>query len=311
MDASPPPPTPRPRLRRPALIAGAVATAAVLGGLVWWALASGDSGAEASAPPPTPSATATSAATPTPTPTPTPTGFAANTAGYDVTTLPQVNVFAVIPALAVDAEPFGAVTGESARPLGIGAPVWSDPADEPVAYLPRDFPFDGTTVPILERQEHWVQVLLVGRQSVPTQGDPSQVAGWMRDSDVEITSNPVEVRVDISERTVDIVRAGVAERIATDFAWGDEATPTPMGRSYIMTTRVVEEYWYTRGHPIVYLSVQSPTLDGFAGADVAVTAFHYHDDRSGAISNGCIRLGPEPIAALAELPEGTPVIISP
>lgn len=291
------------------MITGVVAVVAVLGGLVWWALASADSGVEASAPSSAPSVT--SSPEPTPTPTPMPAGFAANTAAYDVTTLPQVNVFAVIPALSVDAEPFGAVTGEVARPLGIGAPVWADPDGEPVAYLPREFPFDGTTAPILERQDHWVHVLLVGRQAVPTQGDPSQVTGWMRVSDVEITPNPIEVRVDISDRTVDIVRAGVAERIATDFAWGTEATPTPMGRSYIMTTRVVEEYWYTRGHPIVYLSVQSPTLDGFAGADVAVTAFHYHDERSGAISNGCIRLGPEPIAALAELPEGTPVVIAP
>ena len=84
-----------------------------------------------------------------------------------------------------------------------------------------------------------------------------------------------------------------------------------MGRAFIMLTRVVPEFQYTRGHPLVYLSVQSPTLDGFGGAAVAVTAFHYHDQRSGAISNGCIRVDPAAIDQLAQLPLGTPVIVRP
>ncbi len=78
-----------------------------------------------------------------------------------------------------------------------------------------------------------------------------------------------------------------------------------------MTKAVAPQFTYTRGNPIVYLSVQSPTLDGFDGANVAITAFHYHDWRSGQISNGCIRLDAAPIAKLAELPLGTPVYIRP
>ena len=264
----------------------------------------------ASAPPVvTPTRTATP--TPTPTPTPTATGFAANTTSYDVTTLPQVNVFAVIPGLPVDDAAFAPALPEQAVALGIGAPVWADPTGEPVAYLPREFAYDGTAVPVVEKQEHWVKVLLTGRQAVPSQGNPAQVAGWVRASDVQLAPADSSVVVSISGRTIDIVRAGVAERIATDFAWGGDRTPTPLGRSFIMTTRVVPEYGYTRGHPIVYLSVQSPTLDGFGGADVAVAAFHYHDDRSGPISNGCLRVDPTAIAKLAELPLGTPVIINP
>lgn len=263
-----------------------------------------------------PAATASPSTAPAPvvspsvTPSPTPTGYPSNTVAYDVGDLPEVSVFSVIPALEVDDEPQARTTGETARPL-TAAPVWADPTGEPVAYLPRDLEFDGTTVPIVERQENWVKVLLIGRQSVPSQGDPSQVSGWMRTHDVEIAESDVSVSVSIGARTVDIVRGGAATRIADDFGWGTEVTPTPVGRAYIMTTRVVPEYWYTRGHPIVYLSVQSPTLDGFGGASVAVTAFHYHDQRSGPVSNGCIRLGSEAIQALAELPYGTAVSIAP
>src|SRR5690606_5992422 len=115
----------------------------------------------------------------------------------------------------------------------------------------------------------------------------------------------------LTARTVDIVRDGVAERVASDFAWGADATPTPIGRSFIMMTRAVPELGYTRGHPLVYLSVQSPTLDDFGGSDAAVTAFHYHDQRTGAISNGCIRVDESVIARLAELPLGTGVHIRP
>ena len=267
----------------------------------------------ASAPMVTPTATATPTprSTPTPTGTATPTEFPANTEKYDLAALPQVNVFAVLPALPLDDDAFGAFEGELARALGNGAPVFADPTGQPVGYLAQEYQHDGTTVPIVEKQEYWVKVLLAGRQAVPSQGNPAQVAGWLRAQDLKTTPAAAVVEVSISARTIDIVRAGVPERVATDFGWGTAGTPTPLGRTFIMTSAVVPGYEYTRGHPIVYLGVQSPTMDGFGGADVAVTAFHYHDDRSGAISNGCIRVDPAAITRLAELPLGTPVVIRP
>ncbi|HWM15771.1 MAG TPA: L,D-transpeptidase family protein [Microbacterium sp.] len=264
----------------------------------------------ASAPAPVPSATA-EPTTVQPTAPPTPASIPANTTTYDAASLPLIDVFAVIPGLPVDDDPFGALTGEDARPLPAGAPVFADPVGEPVAYLPRDVLFDGTTAPIIERDANWVRVLLVGRQAIPSQGNPAQVTGWLRMQDIEITPLDAVVEVNLSARTIDIVRAGVPERIATDFGSGVADTPTPVGRSYIMTTRIEPSFGYTRGYPLVYLSVQSPTLDGFGGADVAVTAFHYHDERSGSISNGCVRVDPVAIEKLAQLPLGTPVVIHP
>jgi L,D-transpeptidase catalytic domain. len=230
---------------------------------------------------------------------------------YDLSALPQIDVFAVVPGLPVDDDPFGTFTGDAARATASAVPVFAAPGDEPIAALPRDFVFDGTTVPVVERQDHWLRVLLVGRQAVPSAGDPGQTSGWLRVQDVELQPVEATVEVSIAARTIDIVRAGERERVASDFAWGTDLTPTPIGRSFIMTTDVVPEYGYTRGNPIVYLSTQSPTLDGFGGADVAVTAFHYHDERSGPISNGCIRVDSQATARLAALPYGTPVVIVP
>jgi len=219
-------------------------------------------------------------------------------------------VFAVLPQLPVDSDPNGAFAGYTARAIDDLAPVWADPLGAPVAALPRDHRYGGTTVAVVEKQDDWVRVLLTGRQGVPSQGDPAQLTGWLRAADVTVTAIDTTVEVSLSERTIDVVRDGVAERIATDFASGADASPTPIGRAFIHLTEVTT-FDYARGHPIVYLSLQSPALDGFGGMDVAVTAFHYHDAHTGAISNGCIRLDEAAITALAGLPEGTGVVIRP
>jgi hypothetical protein len=212
-------------------------------------------------------------ATPDPTPTPTPTGFPANTGAYDALALPEANVFAVLAELPVDSDPDAPFSGYTARAIADAAPVWADPLGEPVAALPREHRYGGTTVAVVEQQENWVRVLLTGRQSIPSEGNPAQLTGWLRTSDVELGAIDTTVEVSVSARTIDIVRAGVPERIATDFASGAEESPTPIGRSFIHLTEVTS-FDYTRGHPIVYLSLQSPVLDGFGGTDVAVTAFH-------------------------------------
>ncbi|MGP3535123.1 L,D-transpeptidase family protein [Microbacterium sp. RD1] len=295
------------RRRRAPWIAMAIAAAIVVTGAVAVAVFA-DRGPGAVAPAPSPAPPSASA--PTPSATPTETGFPADTAEYPLDALPVVEVFAIIPALPVDADPYGPLTGEVARAAAERIPVFADPTGEPVATLPRDHFYEGTTVPIIERQQNWVHVLLTGRAAVPSTGSSAQLTGWVRAADVEVSPTDVTVETDLTARTVDIVRAdGTRERIADDFAWGTDATPTPRGRSFVMMVRAEPSLGYTRGHPLVYLSVQSPTLDGFGGTSVAVTAFHYHDTHSGPVSNGCLRLPAEAIDRLAQVPAGTPVVI--
>ena len=119
------------------------------------------------------------------------------------------------------------------------------------------------------------------------------------------------VEVHLEARSIVLVTTAGVERVVSDFAWGKTSTPTPAGRTFVMLTRVVPEFAYTEGHPLVYLGVQSPTLAGFDGGEVAVTAFHYYFERSGPNSFGCIYLDGPSVDRLALLPEGTPVIIHP
>jgi hypothetical protein len=219
-------------------------------------------------------------------------------------------VYSVIPALPVDDGVGGGFTGQLVSARSDLVPVFAAPGTPPVAALPRENRYGGTTVPVIQREQNWVRVLLSGREAVPSAGDPGQLTGWLRVQDVDATAATATVEVDIPARTIDIVHAdGARERVAADFAWGTDGTPTPRGRTFVMLTAVEPSFAYTRGHPLVYLGVQSPTLDGFGGASVAVTAFHYHDVRSGPISNGCLRLDAAAIDRLAQLPAGTPVVI--
>ncbi|MEN2741242.1 L,D-transpeptidase [Microbacterium sp. X-17] len=244
----------------------------------------------------------------TPSPSPTRAGPPANTKGYDLAGLPAVDVFAVIPALPVDADPTAPTTGLVATPAAAVVPVFADPTADPVATLASHQTYDGTTVPVVEKYADWVKVLLVGRETVPSNG---QVAGWIRMADVTLSPLDTHVEVSLSARTIDLVSASGSERIATDFGWGTPQTPTPVGRAFVMMTRTAPELGYTRGHPLVYLSTQSEALGDFGGAAVAVTAFHYHDEHSGDVSNGCLRVSADVIDRLAPLPEGTVVEIRP
>lgn len=257
-------------------------------------------------PDPSPSASAT--------PSPTPEGPAPNDTEYEAADYPSASVFGIHPDLPVDDKPEKDTLGLTAAPASSdGAPVFADPSGQPVAWLDEEDRYGGTAVPIVKQHDAWVKVLLVGRQALPGQGNASQLSGWLRVADVDIAENTMSVEVNLSERTIDIVEGtgsdASSETVATDFAWGTAATPTPTGRAFVMLSEVTS-LEYARGHPIVYLSQQSPTLAGFDGQDVAVTAFHYHDVRSGAISNGCLRVDAETIERLAELPAGTPVYIS-
>jgi hypothetical protein len=222
--------------------------------------------------------------------------------------LPLADVFTLIPALPVDDDPFGAPTGLLATPASATIPVFAEPGGAPVAALPAQLRWGGSTVPVVTKHENWVRVLLSGRQGTPPGGNPAQLTGWLRASDVVLAPADAHIEVSLSARTVTIVSGGATELVASDFGSGVAETPTPVGRTFIMHTEVMP-YAYTRGHPLVYLGVQSPTLAGFDGADTAVTAFHYHDAHSGIISNGCIRLDTGAIDRLAQLPAGTPVYI--
>lgn len=300
------------RRRRVTPLVSAVLVAVLLAvAVAWWLLR--EPASEAAAPQFTPSAQASPSPETEPTteatPEPAVVGFPVDANGYDLSALPALDARAVVPTLDVDSAPLEAPSNAVASPTGVAVPVFRAPGEAPVAQLRRDQQYDGSTVPVVEQQEHWLRVLLPARSGLPSQGVTGQQTGWVRAADVTVTASDHAVSVNLT--TGEIVVTGPDGQVTmAGFGYGTAATPTPVGRTYIMTMFTEPALTYTRGLPVVALAVQSPTLDGFSGQDVAVTAFHYHDARAGAISNGCIRVDEATIRALAALPLGTPVVIT-
>lgn len=263
--------------------------------------------------PVTHAASASPSRTPSRTPTATPTrkhvGPAANTTSYNVAGLPSIDVYSVNPRIPVDTNPGGPMTDLVAYAARPAIPVFASPSSAPVAKLEQAPKEGGAAVPVIAQYSDWVAVLLSGRHALPPSGNSHQTYGWLRRADVALTRNDTHIVITLSKHTIDLVKGATATRVSTDFAWGTTATPTPIGRTFVMEVAVNPALAYTRGHPIVYLATQSPTLVGFDGENVAVTAIHYYDVHSGPISNGCIRVDARAIDILNKVPAGTVVYI--
>lgn len=301
------------RMRRAITVGAAVVVAAgmaVAGTAMWRAAPHAPSAASSATASPSPKATTSS---PTPTPTPTRSGPPADTTSYDLASLPAIDVFSVNPRIPVDPDPGGKMTDLVARAARPAIPVFADPAGHPgappvaqLAQTPRE---SSGLFPVVSAYTDWVEVLLVGRQGVPPTGNAHQTIGWLRRADVQLSANDTHIVVSLSRHSIDIVKGTSTTHVTSDFAWGTPATPTPIGRTFVMEVAVNPALTYMRGHPAVYLATQSPTLPGFDGENVAVTAMHYYDVHSGAISNGCIRVDAQAIQTLDAVPPGSVVYI--
>ncbi len=199
----------------------------------------------------------------------------------------------IVATIAGDALPIYANPGDtqSAQVLD----KWSAAAFQPLTVIAIDSTeVDGAT---------WLNV------KVPVQ--PNGSTGWIRESDVTISSTTVQIHIYLDERELDVLD-GDEVLISHTVAIGTEATPTPLG-VYSVTDRL--EYPnpnHAYGSFALGLSGFSEVLDSFQGAPPQL-AIHGTDQPNliGArVSNGCIRLPNDVVVAVAEYAQlGTPVIV--
>jgi len=206
-------------------------------------------------------------------------------------------------------------------------PPASDTSLPPRAPLPRpDLPLDGRestgegwsfanpgpydppqpfTMLVEERRGDWVQV------HVPVR--PNGTVGWVRASDVEVSTVTHRLEIRLAERTL---RAWHGERLLleTPVVVGAPATRTPTGLFYV--TDVVPQAAPSGAYGPVALATDgySEMMDRFSRG-VPVIALHgtNRPDLLGRdVSNGCVRMPNDVVQRLAaELPLGTPVLIWP
>ncbi|NYI40707.1 L,D-transpeptidase [Demequina lutea] len=151
----------------------------------------------------------------------------------------------------------------------------------------------------------WYQVLLPGK--------PNGQTGWVRASDVTVSSTDTVIHVYLAEHELDLVVDGTVAMTAP-VAVGAPATPTPLGTFYItdsidLSTNPSGVY----GSYALGLSGYSEALDSFKGTlpQIAIHGTYLPESVGKSVSNGCIRMRNDAVHNLAaRVGLGTPVIVS-
>jgi lipoprotein-anchoring transpeptidase ErfK/SrfK len=178
-----------------------------------------------------------------------------------------------------------------------------------VGLFPRTTPWGSPTPFLVEGArrnvtgETWLKVLVPRR--------PNESTGWVRRDQVRISPVAYEVEVNLSARTVRLLRDGRLLR-----TWragiGLPATPTPTGRFFVTVKLRPPQISSVYGAWALGLSGYSEVLEQFGTGDGQI-ALHGTANLSNLgreVSNGCVRMENQAITTLAEtLPLGTPVTI--
>lgn len=165
--------------------------------------------------------------------------------------------------------------------------------------------FEGAAVVVVtEDHGDWLRVLVPVR--------PNGSEGWVRRSDVTLTTTTLHVEVLVGERKVRLYD-GDTVLLEAPVIVGKATSPTPLGRFYV--TDVDAKYTGSAYGPwVLPVSGFSQALDTFGGGApaLALHGTNRPDLMGKAASNGCVRLPNDVITRLRDtVPMGTPVDIRP
>jgi lipoprotein-anchoring transpeptidase ErfK/SrfK len=140
---------------------------------------------------------------------------------------------------------------------------------------------------------------------------PNGSTGWVRESDVNLSSTPYRLIISMSKHRLQLLDQG--RRVATyAVGVGKVTTPTPRGTYYLTELLRPPNPAGEYGPYAFGLSAYSNTLKSFAGGPGQL-GLHGTDDPKGLghdVSHGCLRVANAVITKLAgELPLGTPIEI--
>lgn len=160
--------------------------------------------------------------------------------------------------------------------------------------------FGDTWLPVITRNQDWVQVLLPSK--------PNGSTGWLRSRDLTEAHSRFLVKVHLESHTLELFERG--SKVGTwSVAIGAPATPTPVGRTFVLGQISDEKQPFS---PVILpLGSHSDTLDSYGGGPGTV-ALHGWTDPSvfgKSISHGCVRVPDDALALLRTIPTGTTVMV--
>lgn len=224
-----------------------------------------------------------------------------------IAALPEARYDAVIPALDATAPPRALPTliVELTRDVAL----YGHDRRAPVARLAaRNFLGDATVVAAFPAGPGgWQLVLTPARRTLPSApGSASaQSSAWVRSADLG-AGTPVAHRVEIAVGAGRLSIEGPGARASFDIGVGAASTPTPVGVVGYLQARYLDPAQGQARHRIQLTSLHATADDEpFGGADGGLIGIHHG---SGS-SHGCVRVEAAALAALDELPLGTPVRI--
>lgn len=152
----------------------------------------------------------------------------------------------------------------------------------------------------------WVEVLLPLR--------PNGTRGWVPADFLTLSTTPMRIAVDLSERRLRLFRAGRGV-MNVPIAVGAPSTPTPAGRLFAIAETVpTNQPGAFLGPYVLPLTGYSETLNEFAGGNgrVAIHGTSLPGLIGQAVSHGCMRMRNADVVRLAGAARpGTPVSIRP
>jgi len=185
--------------------------------------------------------------------------------------------------------------------------AFREPAEGESWWLfPNPGPFDGPRVLLAAdvTNPDWVQVHL------PVQ--PNGRTGWVRRSDVVLSTVTTRIVVELGKRRV-TVYDGSEVLVIAEATIGAPETPTPTGTFYVNQVQMEVDPGTERGAGLFGTSAFSEVLDIIDGGEPAVALHGTNQPEllGEAVSRGCIRVADQVIELLINLalPLGTPVEI--
>ncbi len=181
--------------------------------------------------------------------------------------------------------------------------LYDAPGGKPKAYLPSTISGLRTVVPIVEKRDGWVAVL------VPS---ANRRIGWVPPGGWTTAKLRDQLIAQVSKHTLIWLRDG-QEKQRWTVATGAKATPTPLGRTYVMGKTRMRGEIYLNLDALVLGSVPEEPEKMAEVFQLAHTGIHawYKDSAFGhSVSNGCLRMaGDAQKELVGEVGAGTPLTV--
>ncbi|CRK57008.1 ErfK/YbiS/YcfS/YnhG [Alloactinosynnema sp. L-07] len=229
--------------------------------------------------------------------------------GEDLARLPQATTFGVTPGAPRDPAPAQMPVGRVAHPT-VAVAAFAGPGDAPIAAVPAHQPIgiapnqvlSDTWLPILQERPGWALVALPSR--------PNGSVGWLYIDDPAITvaATPSVITVDRARFELTLTTEGSEPRRWT-IGVGKPGSATPGGRTFLLAA--ISDTNPTFSPIVLPLGSHSDTYENYGGGPgtVGVHTWPSADVYGKASSDGCVRVPPEALQVLAEVPLGTAVLI--